>query len=322
MMSMLDELEDCMKSDSPSYIEFLLRYNPKQKQIFAFYEGDEDSSYYKKFLEKYNFYGYEIEEIVAGCKNNVIKLQREFDWTIYNKYQIAFFIDRDLSFWLGESELSINNLYVTDGYSVENYLICSKIFRELLFNIKGFARAKKSEIDNMCKCFEKLLHKFQEEIAYVMAMAVLAKRKNKDIILGDYKISKTLNFSIVNEEITLNLLKDESIKEKWEIVDIDEKEIFRQINKFKEHSDKYFVRGKWILYFMVELSEFMRKNFAFFAPSLKSDREKLKATCSIDSSKAFAVLAPRCNIASTLKAFLDSTYGSYINNKEEIKKAN
>lgn len=75
---------------------------------------------------------------------------------------------------------------------------------------------------------------------------------------------------------------------------------------FKKDISKYSVRGKWILYFMVNLSEFMRENASFFAPSLKT--EKIKSTCSCEPTKAVAVLGPRCTkIPRTLNLFLKNT---------------
>ncbi|MDC4245075.1 DUF4435 domain-containing protein [Clostridium perfringens] len=307
---MLDIMEMSIKSDSVSYNEFLLRYNPKKKQIFVFYEGDEDSSYYRKFLDDYLSDEYDIEEIIAGCKNNVLKLHKEFDWEIYDSKKISFFVDRDLSFWLDDNPITEDNIFVTKGYSVENYLISKKIFRELLFNIKGFARAKNSEINNMCKYFEELLPNFKEEIKKIMAMAVLAKRRNRDIKLSEYKLSNNLKFDIVDKKVIFQLIEDNSIKEKWGIVDITDKEINDQIIKFNMHKNEYSVRGKWIIYFMVELSEFMRNNFTFFSPSLSKDneRERLKPTCNIESTKATPVLAPRCTITEELKNFMNKNY--------------
>ena len=51
-MNILEELDRSLKSDIPSYMEFLYRFDPKKKQVFAFYEGDEDSSYYNKYLKR------------------------------------------------------------------------------------------------------------------------------------------------------------------------------------------------------------------------------------------------------------------------------
>ena len=316
-MSMLDILENSVKSDNVYYMDFLLRYKPKKKQIFVFYEGDEDSSYYRSFLEDYLEDEYDIEEIIAECKNNILKLHKEFDWDSYDKTKIAFFIDKDLSFWLEEDSIKESNIFITKGYSVENYLISKDIFRKLLFNIKGFARAKKTEIDYMCECFAILLPNFEEEIKRLMAMAVLAKKRDHNVKLGEYKISKNLEFFIEDEKLKFNLNDYNYMKEKWGIMYIKDEEIDTQINKFNQQPNEYFVRGKWILYFMVELSEFMRNNFKNFAPSLAVDkeREKLKPTCNIDSTKSIPILAPRCIITRELEIFLNNNFIKYKKNK-------
>lgn len=122
-MTILDEMTESLNTDSPVFIDFLYRYDPKKKQIFAFYEGDEDSSYYQKMIKSALPKDFELEELVAGCKNNVLKLWREFDWSTYDRHQILFFVDRDLSFWLGEPQSFGENVFVTDEYSVENYVV-------------------------------------------------------------------------------------------------------------------------------------------------------------------------------------------------------
>ena len=166
-MSLLDELEVDLRSDAPCYMEFLYRYDPKKKQVFAFYEGNEDSSFYHSIIKSSIDSSYELEEIVAGCKNNVIKLHNEFDWTIYNKKQIVFFVDRDLSYWLGLPAEYDENVFVTDEYSVENYAINTCGFKVWLVHFEGFARASKREIVTVqsrrerCK---KWLPKIQKEI--------------------------------------------------------------------------------------------------------------------------------------------------------------
>ena len=71
-MSILQELEKSVQSDAPSYMEFLYRYNPKKKQVFAFYEGDEDSSFYRHILKKTLDHDCELEEIVAGDRKSVV----------------------------------------------------------------------------------------------------------------------------------------------------------------------------------------------------------------------------------------------------------
>jgi len=311
-MSILNELENSLHSDAPCYIEFLYRYDPKKKQAFAFYEGDEDASYYHQFLIQNLESDCDLEEIVAGCKNNVLKLNREFDWSTYNKNQILFFIDRDLSFWLDEKTEFDNNVYITDEYSVENYIVNSTMFRCWLTRYEGFSRASKKEIDHMVDEFVTLESQFTESMKPVMAKAVIAKKLDKFISLSDYKVSRSLQFSIRDSHISYNLIEDVTVKAKWKIVEINQDVISRQIEQFNNNAAHYSVRGKWLLFFMAELGEYMRIHPACFAPSLKNE-QKLSPTCAVASSQVLTALAPNCSssIPDSLKNFLTHTYGNY-----------
>ena len=311
-MSILEYLDESLASDAPAYIEFLYRYNPKKKQVFAFYEGDEDASYYHQILEKNIDLDCELEEIVAGCKNNVLKLNREFNWDEYNKNQIVFFVDRDLSFWLEEDSDYNSNVFVTDYYSVENYIVTADAFRILLQMHKGFARAHKREIDIMVETFVDLNERFSSSMIDVMACAIVAKRHNKTIHLDDYKISKHFNFNITASKINIVISTVEACFEKWNLSPEHQSEISKQIQFIKENIAHYSVRGKWSLFFMAELGEFMRVNADHFAPSLTSGK-KISATCSFASTQCLPALAPYCNktIPQRLQHFISSTYGVF-----------
>lgn len=311
-MSILQELEKSVQSDAPSYMEFLYRYNPKKKQVFAFYEGDEDSSFYRHILKKTLDHDCELEEIVAGCKNNVLKLQREFDWNTYNNKQRIFFIDRDLSYWLENSTPYGENVFVTDGYSVENYVANCQGFEAWLVHFEGFARATKQEIDFMISEYESNVDIFQEKMLSIMAQAVVAKRHNASISLSDFKISSNVFFKLQNGHIFFEISKNEKILEKWKLKSVDQKEITVQLEQFIEKKKHYSVRGKWLLCFMAEMGEYMRINSNIFAPSL-GNVGKATPTCSVPTTQCFSVLAPYCTdpIPYRLEAFLNNTYRSY-----------
>ena len=316
-MSLLEELESCINSDAPSYMEFLYRYNPKKKQIFAFYEGDEDSSFYSYAIKKYTDKEYELEEIVAGCKNNVLKLWREFNWETYNQNQIAFFVDRDLSYWLGEPTEYGKNVFVTDGYSIENYVTNTQGFKAWLLHFQGFSRARKQEVDFMISEFETRIAEFQEQMIPVMAQAVVAKRHDRSVSLGEFKITGNgrVQFEMNNGHVYSEIHFDSGISKKWGLTDEDNEEIMRQTNQFKEDADHYSVRGKWELSFLAELGEYMRINANLFAPSV-SNNGKVSPTCAVPLSRCLTVLAPYCaeNVPPRLESFLKSTYVSYIAN--------
>lgn len=313
-MSILEELEESLRSDAPVYMEFLYRYDPKKKQVFAFYEGDEDSSYYHHVFRAVLDTDCEIEEIVAGCKNNVLKLQREFDWNVYNSKQIVFFVDRDLSHWLGETALNEKNVFVTDGYSVENYVANVQGFRAWLTHFEGFARAKKEEVDFMVSEFESSIQKFQDVMMPIMAQAIVAKRHDSSISLSDFKITRnnTILFRLQDTHITFEICNSKKVLEKWKLTPSDQEEITVQLDQIAKERDYYSVRGKWLLCFMAEIGEYMRINSNIFAPSL-GNSGKASPTCAVPPAQCLSVLAPYCinPIPRRLEEFLSNTYLSY-----------
>lgn len=310
-MSILKELEDSLLSDSPVWMEFLYRYDPKKKQIFAFYEGDEDPSFYRQFIVQILNGEYELEEIIAGCKNNVLKLQKSIDWNRYNTKQIAFFVDRDLSFWLDQPDEYGDNVYVTDEYSVENYICNNQIFRVWLQRFEGFSRASKKEIDDMVGVYKALKPVFEKLMMPIMAKAVVAKKHKSDIALKEYKPA----FAFINDSdhVKFNITNPNAMNDKWHLTDQDEEEIQQQINMFKYYENNYFVRGKWLLLFMLQLGEYMRLNSEFFAPSLRK-KGKLSPTCAVSSSQGITALAPNWEDETpiSLQIFLESTYAQYM----------
>ena len=313
-MTMLQELEECMKSDSPSYMEFLYRYDPKKKQVFAFYEGDEDSSFYHNILKKSLEDDCDLEEIVAGCKNNVLKLHEEFDWSRYNSKQIVFFVDRDLSYWLNLPDSYGDNVFVTDEYSVENYVVNRKGFEAWLLHFEGFARARRQEIEFMLSEYDINIKKFKNIIIPVMAKAIVAKRYNNKIRLSDFKIKidKNLIWKIENNHIDFEFIEEDKIFYNWGLTDNNSNDIKNQIEEIKNDMAHYSVRGKWILHFMAELGEYMRLNPSIFAPSLYQ-MTKLNATCSVHTKECFSAIAPYCTdkIPESLNVFLNNTYRKY-----------
>ena len=313
-MSLLQELENSIRSDAPSYMEFLYRYNPKKKQVFAFYEGDEDSSFYAHILKKALEPGFELEEIVAGCKNNILKLQREFDWNVYDNKQIVFFVDRDLSYWLGDPAQYGENIFTTDDYSVENYVVNSQGFRAWLVHFEGFARASKQEIDFMVSEYEVTIAAFKESMMPIMAQAVVAKRHDNSISLSDFKISrnKSVSFKEESGHIIFEIFNDDKIAEQWKLGPTNQKEIATQLEEFLNEKEHYSVRGKWLLCFMAEIGEYMRLNSNIFAPSL-GNTGKASPTCSVPTSQCLSVLAPYCTepVPKRLEEFLDNTYRGY-----------
>ena len=152
---------------------------------------------------------------------------------------------------------------------------------------------------------------FEALMKPIMAKAVVAKRRNPDIALKEYKPA----FDFVNDidHVNFNITNQNAINDKWDLSDEDNDEVQQQVKKFDEYGDNYFVRGKWFLLFILQLGEHMRLNGDFFAPSLGKNG-KLSPTCAVSPSQGITALAPNWEGEAPirLQAFLKSTYGAYM----------
>ena len=279
-MSILNHLEESLKSDIPAYMEFLRRFNPKKKQIFVFYEGDEDAAFYQQFIWKVKGVDVSLEEIVAGCKNNVIKIHDSLDWDHYNKNQIIFIVDRDLSYWLEEKEAFDNNVFVTDGYSFENYIVNKLSFIDWIERFMGFARASKTEIERMAREFEDVLYSFRELMMPIMAKAVVAKRRDRTISLSDYKLTNHLSFTVEVNHIILpsrtvgtiqNYLRSFSNRIEVKYVVMDMNRGYRDVAKAFFPNAKIIIDRLHVVRYCTEAMDNVRRSFQ---KTLPDDQKK------------------------------------------------
>jgi len=201
-------------------------------------------------------------------------------------------VDKDLAFWRKREHPKDSNLFVTDGYSIENYMVSEDMFYILMTQIMGFGRATKAE--SIVRQFTALLTQFEEEMMEIMALCILAKEKDSNASLSEYSIHNALSFDLHDGEIVFHLSDSELFKAKttWDIDDNEPVKIL--VDLFKDIPEGYHVRGKWLLYFMVSCGEFMRINYAFLCPLLKVKAEKrLRPICEIYPTKAVPVLGLR-----------------------------
>ena len=223
-----------------------------------------------------------------------------------------------MSFWLNEVAQYDNNIFVTDEYSVENYVVSAQGFNAWMVHFEGFARAKMKEMEGILSEFNASISRFKEKMMPIMAQAIVAKRHDPSISLSEYKISNnTIQFELIEGHVTFHISDNSKVLSKWKLTEDDNDEIIAQLECFREHAEEYSVRGKWILCFMAELGEFIRLNFQHFVPSFQW-RTKLSPTCHVPTAQCFSAIAPHCadKVSKRLSAFLDNTYGQYISSAQ------
>lgn len=313
-MTMLQIHAEALESVSAAYHEFLLRYKANAKSVYGIVEGKEDPMFYKGLIERNLPEGWEVELVPAGCKDNVIKSITAFDWTRFSRKRVCFFADRDLSGFVTEASVTVENLYVTDNYSIENDAVNFGALKRLLEEVLNINDLKPQETDNIRQLFDDGLSMFREAMLPIMAQIVQWQRNGQQpclnnirpkelFIFVDGKISLKTEFELVSSRLEYAAkcvnIHPSSLGElsnvEWE---------FRQ-----KQGIERFIRGKYLLSFMVEFAlEIHRSISAIISRFATSPKLRI----SFGEKNAMIFIAPRVRCPVSLQTFLDQTYGQYI----------
>jgi hypothetical protein len=104
MTDMLKVLSEAINDVNEGYHEFLLMYKKDAQCVYGFVEGKDDPSFYECLIEHQLPEEWSITLIPSGNKKNVLDSFQRFNWNIFSKKRICFFIDRDLQDFLNSSQ--------------------------------------------------------------------------------------------------------------------------------------------------------------------------------------------------------------------------
>ena len=322
-MSMIEVHANALVTGPVAYHEFLLCYKETAQEVYGLVEGKEDPMFYRGLIEKHLPYGWEVELIKSGSKNNVLNAFNAFNWQRFEKKRISFFVDRDLSDLHGAKEsINADNLYITDNYSIENESATFGVFKRIIVEILNITDLSSQENQKLKRLFERNLVAFREAMCPVMAQIILWKIDHKNPCLKNIDLKDILYF---REGLIFIKPEFESIQERIKLIGncmslmpSTNQEIETAVNKFRLHQGpERFIRGKYMLWFMVECAlEFHRSVALIFPKYTKSP----KINQSLGHKNAMVNIAPRLRCPQSLSNFLERNFVQYINSK--IKRSN
>ncbi len=313
-MGMLQVHQDAMDNAEIALHEFLLLYKGNQPIVYGLVEGKDDPHFYTNIVNLFLPEKWQAKLISAGDRANVIALLRSFDWSRFDKNRICFFVDRDLSFFLGEEFDDFVNLYVTDGYSIENELYRKENFHRIMRELYDIDLQSEEQIEKIDNLIDSNFELFKDVLSHVMAQIIFWKRNNCNAKIKSIEIDKF--FSIENGVLIINewfLSVEERLQfccasVKLEPVDL---ALIQEIeSEFAEKNGKdKFIRGKYILWLFVETLLSICRNFAKIIPEYAG---KPKEKISVGFKNALLVFGNRVRYPDSLREFLQNNYASYI----------
>lgn len=313
-MNMLQLHAAALQSPSTAYHEFLLKYKPNESIVYGFVEGKEDPMFYRGLIEQALPQGWEIELIQAGNRNNVLQSHAGFDWSKFSRKRICFFVDRDLTEFVGEKSTPSDNIYITDGYSIENEALTFGTYRRLLEEVFNIADIGVQDAEKLRHTFERNLAVFREALGPVMAEIILWRQAGLRPNLNNIDIRQIFEF--VNG--------DARIKSAYATSDLRAAHAAlcvglpqspkatrgaSEANFLSFAQAERFIRGKYALWFLVESATKAHESIQVLLPTF---RLPPKVKISIGAKNAMVVVAPRLRCPETLRAFISQTFLAFI----------
>ena len=314
-MSMLKVHAAALSSKIASYHEFLARFSKTKQVVYGFVEGKEDPSFYRGFIEHRLPDEWEVELWPAGNRDQVLRIHKGINWRRFPKKRVCFFIDRDLSDLIPERLPSDTNIYVTDKYSIENSIANSRTCRRILTEVFGFSDVSHDEMDQVCDQFETELETFFVAMIPTMTHILFWRRGDEKANLNNINLSKM--FSIQSGALVV----DKSAAEETVYIQESARSVFdptidisREQAEFEKVSAyRSFVRGKYVMWFLVEFCKSIHATAAsFFAACVRPPKRKV----SISVANAVTIIGNRARVPPSLRTFLSNTFCTYIEQKE------
>ena len=316
-MSMRKLHDAALSSKIASHHEFLVRFSKTKKVVYGFVEGKDDLGFYCGFIEHLIPDDWEVELWHAGGKDKVIQIHKYINWRRFPKKRVCFFIDRDLSNLIPDKLPSDRNIYVTDKYSIENSIVTRGTCRRILTEVCGFSNVSHKEMDQVCNQFKTELKTFLVAMIPTMARILYWRREKEKANLNNINIGKMFsvkNGSVsVNKPFTTELSRMEYIHRSAGIpfdTAIDTSLVNAEFSKASTY--RKFVRGKYVLWFLVKFCKSVHENFTLFFPTC-AKQPKIKVFMS--TANAVTIIGNRARIPESLRTFITDTFCAYISKK-------
>ncbi len=256
-MSMLSIHEEARESYIALLHEFLGTYNRKSKIVYAFVEGPEDVTFYKGAILNKLPSDWECKTWFARNKQKVIQIYRACDWRRCHRLQVLFFIDRDLTPFLGGELLNQINVYITDGYSIENYFLTRHTCERVVNEVCALHAMDESEKTKVLNLFEQQLHVFRESLVPIMVWIIFWQKMGKRPVLNNIKMDHLFNVHKGKVEI---IQKPQGLATWDEYIHVQCNIALVKDTDLKSIQDEFilkngavkFIRGKYLLWFLIK----------------------------------------------------------------------
>lgn len=193
-MSLLQVLREARSTRVAVLQQFLAQYDPKRRSVYAFVEGHEDEIFVRRILIGRTSPDTYVYTYRCEGKHKVYQTFEAIAERHPSAKTILFFVDKDLDDVLGTPWPTDPRIFVTDVYSVENYLVSVEVL-EALFRDAVRLRGVEFDVAPLLAVFEREWSRFCRTMIPVMAWIVMVRRAGGKPNLGSLELRDLVSVS-------------------------------------------------------------------------------------------------------------------------------
>ena len=301
-MSFVEKLREARSSSSAILQEFWTNYDPNLPRVHAFVEGDDDQVFYRIVLQARTANTQRLYIYRCQGKERVYEVFRKITDRLPSCKGILFFVDKDLDDIIGRPWPTDPRIFVTDVYSVENYLVSRQTFTQLMQDFVQF-RGVNFDLEVLAAHFERELNNFYRRILPLMALVVLLRRLGHRPYLNDVQLGQIFGFSADSAVCSKQGTRLAYLSRVCRIPGPIRVHRLREVaRELKRLPPKRFVRGKSELWFLVE---FVKRAFDHLQHLAAEAGGSVRFRNPVEHSNAIAILANRIATPLQLDLFLN-----------------
>jgi hypothetical protein len=297
-MSFLDSLRRERSNPPAVWLQFIATYRAGVPDIYAFFEGRDDFSFYMPVLRGKWTRGAIVPFKCKG-KAAVTGLIQRIQARIDEPWRALFFVDKDIDDIVGVPTYNCPFLYETECYSIENYLVVESLLCVIWTDLFQLSPVD-SRFDLVLKQFRQALADYVGAMRLIMATIIHYRKCGSRPVLNEVDPGKLVQF---NTEFRVARVPDWITYFKgvsgvpsdpdWRLV----AEIDAELAK-REY--KTYLRGKFEIWFFVA---FVNRVAAVVSERV-GDQARAVIHTHLTTSNVVEVLAGRVNPSEHLQVFL------------------
>lgn len=301
-MGLIEDLRALKKGNEVTFLSFLQKLTKNEPAIHVFYEGKNDHGFYEASLRRELSDKAKLKTYVCGNKKEVFKTRERLKIRDYDD-SLIFMVDKDIDDIIPVNYEEGEDVFVTDVYSIENYLVNNKAFEQLT-SVGLKINLGDEQLDYLVRKFEHANSAFCSGISQTMAWLLCCRRQGLKVNLKNIKLTDIIDITD-DLDVNVKISGVDLLSYLHEKSNADGEVLLGSFQDAKielaEFPFEKYVRGKFHLWFLLRFYEKSKLVLE------KANGNRIKTHFNMNEFTIIDFLAPRIDTPARLKNFYRST---------------